>query len=99
MKSEILTDEKQCLELIDLCEFSPNNYNESSFNFPAPSYMAVEEEEEQQEEEEEETQIITQASTSDAVVAKKRGRGRPADSPGTKLRKAAEKSTKTKKSK
>ena len=44
--------------------------DESSFNCAAPSYVAVEEEEE-----EEVTQILTQASTTHAVLAKKRGRG------------------------
>jgi len=73
-----------------------NNFNVSTFNIDTP--LVIEEEEE--EEEEEETQEIqTQASTSSAVLTKKRGRGRPADSPGTKIRKAADKSNKNKKSK
>ena len=53
--------------------------------------MTQEEEEEEEEEIREEISPTTQVqpSTSSAVLVKKRGR--PADSPGTKLRKASEK--------
>lgn len=53
--------------------------------------MVVHEEEDEEDDEEEVKVEVNQAITSAAVSTKKRGHGRPADSPGTKERKAIEK--------
>ena len=86
----------QTLSVISSANFvEANNFNISSFNLAAPS-LIIEQEEKEQEEVAEKVFVETQPSTSSAVVKK---RGRPADSPGTKIRKAAEKSNKNKKPK
>jgi hypothetical protein len=65
-----------------------NNFNNSAITFPL-SHVVQQDDEEEEVEENDESPIQVQPSTSTAVLVKKRGR--PADSPETKLRKATAK--------
>jgi hypothetical protein len=89
LTSSTTTSIAQTLSSITSTNFiEANNFNNSAITFPL-SHVVQQDDEEEEVEEMDETPIQVQPSTSTAVLVKKRGR--PADSPETKLRKATAK--------